>query len=167
MSVLRGMCTFLILLLILILLLPSERDPFRFGGMRTTVDHEKLEVYQELKKFVAWADALLEAIPKHLAVHNPFDRATTAIPRNIAEGNGKYTGPMPFFDIVRGSVIECAACLDVLRANTRIKQRYTDSGRLILIGFVSMLVGRIRKSSPRRGYEVSGEYFVNSTESRD
>jgi hypothetical protein len=38
--------------------------------MRTKFDHEKLEVYQESITFVGWADAILEVIPKHLAVHN-------------------------------------------------------------------------------------------------
>ncbi len=52
--------------LILILILPPELDPFRFDGMRTNFDHEKLEVYQKAISFVAWADALLEVIPKHL-----------------------------------------------------------------------------------------------------
>jgi len=137
--------------------------------MRTNFDHEKLEVYQESIKFVAWADALLEAIPKHLAVHNQLDRASTSIPLNIAEGNGKYTPAdrCRFFDIARGSVLECAACLDVLRAKKRIQQGEADSGKLILIGIVAMLVGLIRSTSPSRGYEESAEYIVNSTESRD
>ncbi len=79
-------------------------------------DHEKLSVYQEAIKFVAWADDLLEMIPKNLAVHSQLDRAATSIPLNIAEGNGKYTAPdrCRFFDIARGSAPECAACLDVL-----------------------------------------------------
>jgi len=160
------MCKFLIL--ILILLLPSERDPFRFGGMRPNVDHEKLEVYQESLKFVAWAAAFLGATPKHLAVHNPLSRASTSIPGNIAEGNGKYTSadPCRFFDIARGSILDCATCLDVLRAKTRIKQGEADSGKLISIGIASLLVGRIRSLSPRRGYGKSAEYNVNSTKNR-
>jgi len=42
-------------------------------------------VYQELITFEAWADALLEALFKQLAVHNPLDHASTSIPQNIAE----------------------------------------------------------------------------------
>jgi len=137
--------------------------------MRRHFDHEKLEVYQEAISFVAWADVLLEVIPKHLAVYNQLDRASTSIPLNIAEGNGKYTSAdrCRFFDIARGSVLECAACLDVLTAKKRIKQGEADSGKLILIGIVSMLVGLIRSTSPSRVYEQTAEYIVNSTEDRD
>jgi len=155
--------------LFVILLLPSELIPFRFGGMRTNVDHEKLEVYQESMKFAAWADALLEAIPKHLAVHNPRESASTSIPRNIAEGNGKYSSAVRcrFFDIARGSVSECTACLNVLRSKKRIKQGEEDYGKLNLIGIVSMLDGLIRSTSPRREYDESAESLVDSTESQD
>jgi len=137
--------------------------------MRTNFDHEKLDVYQESINFVAWADALLEVIPKHLAVHNQLDRASTSIPLNIAEGNGKYTSAdrCRFFDIARGSVLECAACLDVLSAKKRIKQEEAASGKLILIGIVSMLVGLIRSTSPSRVYEESAEYIVNSSKNRE
>jgi len=137
--------------------------------MRTKFDHEKLAVYQDAINFVAWADALLEVIPKHLAVHDQLDRASTSIPLNIAEGNGKFTSAdrCRFFDIARGSVLECAACLDVLTAKKRIKPEEADSGKLILVGIVSMLVGLIRSTSPSRAYEESAEYIVNSAEGRD
>jgi hypothetical protein len=61
---LRGLCKFLIVILILILILPSEPDPFSFGGMRANFDLERLDVYQESITFAAWADALLEVVPK-------------------------------------------------------------------------------------------------------
>lgn len=52
------------------------------------------------------------------AVYDQLDRASTSIPLNIAEGNGKYTPKdrCRFFDIARGSAFECAAVLDVLTA---------------------------------------------------
>ena len=64
-------------------------------------DHEKLNVYNSAVTFVAWATDLLAAVPKSLAVHNQLDRASTSIPLNIAEGNGKYTAAdrCRFFDI--------------------------------------------------------------------
>lgn len=72
--------------------------------MKTYFDHEKLDLYQESIKFVTWVDELLECIPKSLAVYNQLDRASTSIPLNIAEGNGKYTPAdrCRFFDIARG-----------------------------------------------------------------
>ena len=126
--------------------------------MHTTFDHEKLTVYQEAIRFIAWADELLETLPKNLAVHSQLDRAATSIPLNIAEGNGKYTAPdrCRFFDIARGSALECAACLDVLVAKKRLVQ--VESGKAILIPIVSMLVGLIRSTSSDRIYEDQGVY---------
>ena len=126
--------------------------------MKAHFDHEKLDVYQEAVVFVKWVDDLLEGIPKSLAVHNQLDRASTSIPLNIAEGNGKYTAAdrCRFFDIARGSALECAACLDVLVAKKRIDSG--DSGKAILVRIVSMLVGLIRSTSPSRVYEDSADY---------
>ena len=126
--------------------------------MKAHFDHEKLDVYQEAVVFVKWVDDLLEGIPKSLAVHNQLDRASTSIPLNIAEGNGKYTAAdrCRFFDIARGSALECAACLDVLVSKKRIDS--ADSGKAILVRIVSMLVGLIRSTSASRVYEGSAAY---------
>ena len=121
--------------------------------MNHTFDHEKLKVYQEAIRFVAWTTTLLESVPKSLAVHAQLDRASTSIPLNIAEGNGKFTAPdrCRFFDMARGSTLECAACLDVLVAKKRHEQ--VDDGKEILVGIVSMLVGLIRSNSADRVFE--------------
>ncbi len=52
--------------------------------MTPAFDHEKLHVYQEAIRFVAWANGILDSIPKTLAVHSQLDRAATSIPLNIA-----------------------------------------------------------------------------------
>lgn len=54
-------------------------------------DHEKLVVYQESIAFIAWLSALLESSVRVGDVKDQLDRASTSIPLNIAEGNGKYT----------------------------------------------------------------------------
>jgi len=135
--------------------------------MNTNFDHEKLNVYQEAIKFVVWADELLEALPKNLAVHSQLDRASTSIPLNIAEGNGKYTSPdrCRFFDIARGSALECAACLDVLVAKKRLVQ--AGPGKEILIRIVSMLVGLIRSTSSDRVHEDRVVYGMERGELSD
>ena len=51
-------------------------------------DHEKLNVYHEALDFVGHATELLERVPKRVAVYDQLDRASTAIPLNIAEGTG-------------------------------------------------------------------------------
>ena len=125
--------------------------------MKAVFDHEKLDVYQESIRFVCWADELLHDIPKTLAVYNQLDRASTSIPLNIAEGNGKFTEAdrCRFFDIARGSALECAACLDVLVAKKQIKQ--ADSGKEVLARIVAMLVGLIRHTSSYRVHEPSAD----------
>ncbi len=114
-------------------------------------DHEKLNVYQSAVAFVAWANDLLDRVPKNSSVHNQLDRASTSIPLNIAEGNGKHTSAdrCRFFDIARGSTLECAACLDVLVARNVIEKSVGDEGKQSLLEIVSMLVGLIRANSDR------------------
>jgi len=57
--------------------------------MSKVFDHEKLHVYQASIDFLVWLETILERIPKRPAVYDQLDRASTAIPLNIAEGNGK------------------------------------------------------------------------------
>ena len=132
--------------------------------MKTHFDHEKLDVYQDTIGFVSWVDELLEGIPKSLAVYNQLDRASTSIPLNIAEGNGKYTPAdrCRFFDIARGSALECAACLDVLVAKKRIDS--AAEGKAILVHIVSMLVGLIRSTSDTRVHEDPAKYGVRTAD---
>ena len=128
--------------------------------MQTIFDHDKLQVYQAAIQFVGWADTILQKVPKGLAVSGQLDRASTSIPLNIAEGNGKFTPAdrCKFFDIARGSALESAACLDVLLAKKQITEPETVEGKTILARIVSMLVGLIKSTSPSRVYEEPGEY---------
>ena len=102
-----------------------------FRPMKSQFDHEKLNVYQDAIGFVSWVDELLEGIPKSLAVYNQLDRTSTSIPLNIAEGNGSYTEAdrYRFFDIARGSALECTACLDLLIAKTRMDSAESGKAR--------------------------------------
>ena len=70
---------------------------------------------------VTWLESILRDVPKSLAVADQLDRASTSIPLNIAEGNGKFTGAdrCRYFDNAHGSALECAAALDVLVAKGR------------------------------------------------
>lgn len=123
-------------------------------------DHEKLNVYQEAIRFVAWVSELFESVPKSVAAHNQLDRSSTSIPLNIAEGNGKFTSAdrCRFFDISRGSALESSACLDVLCAKKIISGNVADEGKEILEPIVAMLVGLIKSNSSDRVYEESVEY---------
>jgi len=124
-------------------------------------DHEKLHVYQMALQFVAWSEEIIQRLPKSLAATDQLDRASTSIVLNIAEGNGKFTSPdrCRFFDIARGSTLECAGCLDVLWAKKRISEGDANIGKDTLVQIVSMLVGLI-KSNSHRLHDEPGVYRV-------
>jgi four helix bundle protein len=119
--------------------------------MKIYFDHEKLDVYQHSLKFCAFVGELLEKIPAKAAAKDQLDRASTSIPLNIAEGNGKFSNPdrSRFFEISRGSSLECAACLDVLLARKIISTAQVTEGKEQLVPVVNMLVGLLKRFSDR------------------
>jgi four helix bundle protein len=114
-------------------------------------DHEKLEVYREAVAFVGWVSALLEGAVRVGDVKDQLDRASTSIPLNIAEGNGKYAPKdrCRFFDIAHGSALECAAGLDVLVAKAKLTPEQIGPGKERLQRIVRMLMGLIKRNSTR------------------
>jgi four helix bundle protein len=127
-------------------------DP-RFG-------HEKLTVYQASLKFVTWATELISGIQTKAAVKDQLDRASTSVPLNIAEGNGKFAirDRCRYLDFARGSALECAACLDVLVAKRLAETEGVAEGNQQLFEIVSMLIGLIKSLTARVG-EQPGEYL--------
>jgi four helix bundle protein len=134
--------------------------------MKIYFDHEKLIAYQEALKFAEWCRPALDALPKSYAVREQLDRARTSIPLNIAEGNAKFTAPdrCRFFDIARGSAMECAACIDLLLIDGHITAEQMDEGKNRLRHIVALLVGLIKANiSDRFGedplpYRVDGAF---------
>ncbi|HWX20808.1 MAG TPA: four helix bundle protein [Candidatus Binatia bacterium] len=125
-------------------------------------DHEKLKVYQKSLTFIRSTAEFLEAPPRNLPVWSKLDRASTAIPLGLAEGNGKFTPAdrCRFFDRARSSAFECAAALDILFAKNQIGEREANAGKVSLQEVVSMLVGLIRSNSPDRIHEESAPYSL-------
>jgi four helix bundle protein len=130
--------------------------------MHTSLDHEKLEVYQQSLEFITWTLPLLDQVPAGASVRNQLDRASTSIPLNIAEGNGKFTSAdrCRFFDNARGSALECAACLDVMVAKQFVEPDDVQEGKTMLVKIVSMLFGLIRANSDVRVFEESPTYAI-------
>jgi four helix bundle protein len=119
--------------------------------MKIYFDHEKLDVYRESIAFCGWVGEFLGAISAKAAAKNQLDRASTSIPLNIAEGNGKFSAKdrARFFEVARGSALECAACLDVLLERKLATDEQVIPGKERLIRIVQMLVGLLRKFSER------------------
>jgi four helix bundle protein len=122
--------------------------------MKTHFDHEKLDVYQEAIAFCGLVGEFLAPISAKAAVKDQLDRASTSIPLNIAEGNGKFSAKARarFLEMARGSALECAACLDVLvvRKLAHMEQVIVSKERLARI--VQMLIGLLRKFSARADF---------------
>lgn len=124
--------------------------------------HEKLDVYQEAIRFVAWAHKLLNELPKGFAVRNQLDRASTSVPLNIAEGNAKFSHPdrSRFFQIAHGSAVECAACLDVMVALELRQSREVQEGKQHLLRIVRMLLGLLKRYGSSMVEEETEEYGI-------
>jgi four helix bundle protein len=130
--------------------------------MKTYFDHEKLDVYREAIAFCAWAGDLLNSISAKAAAKDQLDRASTSIPLNIAEGNGKFSAKdrARFLEIARGSALEWAAALDVLVARKLAGLEQIESAKENLVRIVQMLMGMLRRFSERGDFlrEDSEQY---------
>lgn len=125
-------------------------------------DHEKLKAYQEALRFIGWITPILDRLPHKVAAKDQLDRASTSIALNLAEGNGKRSHPdrCRYFDIARGSGVECAACLDVLRVKKLLTDEEVAEGKTILVEVVSMTAGLIARFGGNVR-EDPAEYRVN------
>ena len=133
--------------------------------MKTFFDHEKLDVYQESIAFCGWVGDLLPQITAKAAAKDQLDRASTSIPLNIAEGNGKFSDAdrSRFLEIARGSALECAACLDVLVARKHITASEVEPQKEHLVRIVNMLMGLLKRFSGRAEFlrEEDGGYGID------
>jgi four helix bundle protein len=130
--------------------------------MKTYFDHERLNVYQESIAFCGWVGELLGDITAKAAAKDQLDRASTSLPLNIAEGNGKFSDAdrSRFLEIARGSALECAACLDVLVVRKLIRSERIVPAKEQLVRIVNMLMGMLKRFSGRAGFlhENEGTY---------
>ncbi len=127
-----------------------------------TLGHENLDVYRLSIGYVAW---VFEKAGNLSGVHRPardqWLRASQSIPLNIAEGNGKTAEAdrRRYFEIARGSAMECAAIQDVLvvgkaLAETESQERKVELDRMAAM--LSRLGGRgycVKEDSSVYGFE--------------
>jgi len=116
--------------------------------------HEQLDVYRAAIKYVGWAYTLCESLKAHRNAKDQLLRASQSIPLNIAEGNGKGTkgDRRRYFEIARGSALECGAIQDVLEACGALSPEDNEQAKALLDRIVAMLT-----KLGRRGYAVGEE----------
>jgi len=107
------------------------------------LSHEKLDVYQRAIEFLAGALRIAESLPRgHAPLADQFRRAAMSIPLNIAEGSGRSAGSADrsrFHGIARGSAMECAAILDVVRLLQVAPEDEWVRAKSVLVRIVEML----------------------------
>ena len=119
-----------------------------------TFGHEQLDVYRAAIEYVAWAFRLCQHIKTHRNAKDQLLRASQSIPLNIAEGNGKPTEGerRRFFEIARGSALECAAIQDVLEVCGALSSAENVNSKKLLDRIVAMLT-----KLGQRGYSIREE----------
>ena len=113
-------------------------------------------VYRLSLEYVGWAYSFSENLKGHRNAKDQLTRASQAIPLNIAEGNGNATDGdrRRYFEIARGSALECAAAQDVLEVCGVLSKAENERTKNMLDRIVAMLT-----KLGRRGYTV-GEHVM-------
>ncbi len=105
-------------------------------------DHDKLDVYRLAIEYVADSFEIAKELSGlHRHARDQWLRAAQSIPLNIAEGNGQRSmkDRARYFDIARGSSLECVAIQDVLVVSRGIKLAESDRLKAKLKRLVAML----------------------------
>ena len=124
-------------------------------------DHERLDVYRLAIEYVASSYRIAKSLngaERH--ARDQWLRAAQSIPLNIAEGNGKQSlkDKNRFFEIARGSALECAAIHDVLVSFEAIDLELNRVGKTNLKRIVSMLTRLIQRTDSVSEGSIEYEY---------
>ncbi len=119
-----------------------------------TFGHEQLDVYRVAIEYVGWTYHICKRLREHRNARDQLLRASQAIPLNIAEGNGKATegDRRRYFEIARGSALECGAAQDVLEVCGALSPTENFKGKELLDRIVAMLT-----KLGQRGYSVKDD----------
>jgi four helix bundle protein len=121
-----------------------DRRNRRMGSAENSsmLHFQKLDVYQRSIEFLALAHRLRERLPKgHADLADQLRRAAQSVPQNIAEGCGRKTraDKAKHYTIARGSAMESASHLDVMRVDELIDAELYARGVELLERIVAML----------------------------
>ena len=127
---------------------PRARQPAEpVADKWAMLSFQRLEVYQRSIEFLALALEVIAELPTkgHADIADQLRRAAQSQPLNIAEGAGRTSRPdiAKHYKIARGSAMECAAILDVMRLQQTIKPQRYERGVDLLTSVVAMLTKMI------------------------
>lgn len=118
---------------------------------------EKLRVY---KKAVVFSKEIIQVgrnrpAPQFRALYDQILRASSSIPLNIAEGNGRWgmNERKQFFRIARGSCHECVPLLDLLEAAQMINKAKREYLLQLLTAISKMINALIFGADKKRKNE--------------
>ncbi len=132
-----------------------------------TFDHERLDVYRLSIDYVASSYRIAKTLSGvNRPARDQWLRAAQLIPLNIAEGNGKQSlkDKNRFFEIARGSALECASIHDVLRVCDAIDNESSHRGKSELKRIVSMLTRLIQRTETVAEGRIEYEYEYRDAE---
>ncbi len=112
-------------------------------------DHEGLDAYRLSIEQLAFSDRMVESLSSmNRPARNQWLRAAQSIPLNIAEGNGRQSlkDKNRFFELARGSALECASIHGVLVVYDAINVESNRRGKSDLKRIVSMLTRLIQRT---------------------
>jgi len=107
---------------------------------------QKLDVYQRSIEFLALARRILQSVPKgHSDLVDQLRRSAQSIVQNIAEGAGRAgrADKARHYAIARGSAMESAGHLDVMKIEEIIEEATYVAGIELLERVVAMLTKMI------------------------
>ncbi len=125
--------------------------------------HEQLDVYGVALGFATLADGLLATWESSWAVHGQLDRAVESVVTNLAKAARLRATDAGIFSIEcsLGSVLECAACMDVASCRGLVDVTRMNSAKDVLRQIARMEVG-LRKSWEASVREQAEAYDIDS-----
>ena len=116
----------------------SDSVPSR-GEREVLLDAERLDVYRVALEFQSQAAVL--ALRADAVVRDQLRRASLSVVLNIAEGAGQRSRAQKrhLYSIARGSAMESAAILDVLRGRGVASATEARTARALAVRIVQML----------------------------
>ena len=152
--------------IVIVVVIEKKGENIMFG-------HEGLDVYKISLQYIAWVYDIEKRLKgKHRHAKDQLLRASQSIPLNIAEGNGKSSPKdrSRFFEIARGSALECAAIQDILEIGKVLSVEENKNAKQLLLRIVSMLTKLAQRGCSVREeygeYKVDGEYDYDGEEKK-